>query len=173
MARPLIVLLPALTAAQDMHAAFMSQHGVQHKLPLISDDLIVGLIMIMFLMLFAFGMPSARVIDHIFGSPLSAPTNIIQQLVSLPVLRVVRRQAMKGAGGVRMSCQRNHNAVSEKQFYPTHGTTATCDTHCSLCLSETPISVASRRSTVYRHRTADAFLYSQTKKNRIRLCRVC
>lgn len=73
MARPLIVLLPALTAAQDMHAAFMSQHGVQHKLPLISDDLIVGLIMIMFLMLFAFGMPSARVIDHIFWLAALSP----------------------------------------------------------------------------------------------------
>ena len=33
----------------------MSTRGVQHEVPLISDDLVVGAIMIMFLLLFAFG----------------------------------------------------------------------------------------------------------------------
>jgi hypothetical protein len=50
-----VLLLPALAYAQDAHAAIQSSRGVQHKAPLISDDLIVGCIMIMFLLLFAFG----------------------------------------------------------------------------------------------------------------------
>ena len=50
-----VLLLPALAYAQDAHAAIHSSRGVQHKTPLISDDLIVGCIMIMFLLLFAFG----------------------------------------------------------------------------------------------------------------------
>ena len=86
-ARPLIVVLfPALTAAQDMHASFMSQHGVQHKLPLISDDLIVGLIMIMFLMLFAFGTTPCggmRSIDHTLCLQLSLPTHTVSTCFSV------------------------------------------------------------------------------------------
>ena len=50
-----LLLMPALAAAGDMHASFMSTRGVQHEVPLISDDLVVGAIMIMFLLLFAFG----------------------------------------------------------------------------------------------------------------------
>ena len=48
-----LLLLPAVALCQDAHAAIQSSQGVQHKPPLISDDLIVGCIMIMFLMLFA------------------------------------------------------------------------------------------------------------------------
>ena len=59
MPSPLLLLLllhlPGLVLAQDQHAAIHSTKGVQHKLPLISDDFIVGCIMIMFLLLFAFG----------------------------------------------------------------------------------------------------------------------
>ena len=51
----LLLVLPALALAQDQHAAIQSTRGVQHKPPLISDDIIVGCIMIMFLLLFAFG----------------------------------------------------------------------------------------------------------------------
>ena len=51
----LLVTAPMLALAQDQHAAIHSTKGVQHKLPLISDDFIVGCIMIMFLLLFAFG----------------------------------------------------------------------------------------------------------------------
>ncbi len=50
----LLVALPAANG-QDQHAAIQSTRGVQHKPPLISDDFIVGVIMIMFLLLFAFG----------------------------------------------------------------------------------------------------------------------
>ena len=50
-----LALLPALAAAKDMHASFQSTRGVQHEVPLISDDFVVGCIMVMFLMLFAFG----------------------------------------------------------------------------------------------------------------------
>lgn len=48
-------LVPAVAMAQDAHAAIQSSRGVQHKQPLISDDFVVGCIMIMFLFLFAFG----------------------------------------------------------------------------------------------------------------------
>jgi hypothetical protein len=50
-----LVALPACAVAQDQHAAIQSTRGVQHKPPLISDDFVVGCIMILFLMLFAFG----------------------------------------------------------------------------------------------------------------------
>ena len=53
--RGALALLPALAAAKDMHAAIQSTRGVQHEVPLISDDFVVGCIMVMFLMLFAFG----------------------------------------------------------------------------------------------------------------------
>ena len=52
-----LLYLPALAVAQDAHAAIQSTRGVQHKPPLVSDDFVVGCIMIMFLMLFAFGTP--------------------------------------------------------------------------------------------------------------------
>jgi hypothetical protein len=48
-------LVPALVASKEAHAAISSTRGVQHEPPLISDDFVVGCIMIMFLMLFAFG----------------------------------------------------------------------------------------------------------------------
>ena len=51
------------TETEPVHAAFQSKRGVQHKHPVISDDLIVGGIMIMFLMLFAFGEPP-RALSH-------------------------------------------------------------------------------------------------------------
>ena len=41
--------------AADAHAAIRSSRGVQHQTPMISDDFIVGCIMVMFLCLFAFG----------------------------------------------------------------------------------------------------------------------
>ena len=37
------------------HAAIMSERGIQYKDPWISDDFVVGCIMIMFLLLFCFG----------------------------------------------------------------------------------------------------------------------
>ena len=46
---------PLAAYAQDQHAYIQSTRGVQHKPPLISDDFVVGCIMIMFLLLFAFG----------------------------------------------------------------------------------------------------------------------
>lgn len=62
-----LLLLPALAACQDAHAAIQSSRGVQHKAPLISDDFVVGCIMIMFLMLFAFGMQYHEL--HFFHEP--------------------------------------------------------------------------------------------------------
>ena len=59
-----LLLLPALAACKDAHAAIQSSRGVQHKAPLISDDFVVGCIMIMFLMLFAFGMQDHKL--HFF-----------------------------------------------------------------------------------------------------------
>jgi len=38
-----------------MHAAIQSTRGVQHELPIVSDDVVVGVIMVLFLLLFAFG----------------------------------------------------------------------------------------------------------------------
>ena len=55
-----LLYLPAVAVAQDAHAAIQSTRGVQHKPPLVSDDFVVGCIMIMFLMLFAFGTPRER-----------------------------------------------------------------------------------------------------------------
>ena len=55
-----LLALPALAFAQDQHAAIHSTRGVQHKPPLISDDMVVGGIMIMFLLLFAFGARARR-----------------------------------------------------------------------------------------------------------------
>ena len=51
---------------KDEHAAIQSTKGVQHATPLISDDFVVACIMIMFLMLFAFGAPTCH-------GPLSSP----------------------------------------------------------------------------------------------------
>ena len=45
----------SLAAGEQVHASFQSTRGVQHKAPVISDDLVVGCIMVMFLLLFAFG----------------------------------------------------------------------------------------------------------------------
>ena len=44
-----------LVAAKDHHAAIHSTRGQPHDDPLASDNFVVGCIMIMFLMLFAFG----------------------------------------------------------------------------------------------------------------------
>ena len=76
--------LPVLTIAQDAHAAIQSKRGVQHKLPLISDDFVVGCIMIMFLLLFAFGALASP-------APLCHPTADRQCLSSS-----VCREAMIG-----------------------------------------------------------------------------
>lgn len=56
-----MLALPALALAQDQHAAIQSTRGVQHKAPLISDDFVVGCIMIMFLLLFAFGARAPKI----------------------------------------------------------------------------------------------------------------
>ena len=63
------LLLPALVSAQDMHAAIQSTRGEQHKLPLVSDDMVVGFIMIMFLLLFAFGALAAMLPSIALGKP--------------------------------------------------------------------------------------------------------
>ena len=52
--------LTHVVAAKEQHAAIHSSRGVQHEIPLISDDVVVGAIMVMFLLLFAFGELSQR-----------------------------------------------------------------------------------------------------------------
>ena len=44
-----------VVAGYDAHAYIQSSRGVQHKEPMVSDNVIIAFIMIMFLMLFAFG----------------------------------------------------------------------------------------------------------------------
>ena len=52
----LLPLLSVLACSADVqYDAIKSTRGVQHKAPLVSDDFVVGCIMIMFLMLFCFG----------------------------------------------------------------------------------------------------------------------
>ena len=55
----LLLLLLALQSTMAVHearyAAIMSTRGIQFKDPWISDDFVVGCIMIMFLLLFCFG----------------------------------------------------------------------------------------------------------------------
>ncbi|KAL1514891.1 hypothetical protein AB1Y20_003973 [Prymnesium parvum] len=58
-------LLGVVANAEVAQPPVRSTRGVQHKDPLISDDFIVGCIMIMFLLLFCFGQ-----LDAIFGGTL-------------------------------------------------------------------------------------------------------
>ena len=53
----LLLLLPQDASAvhEARYAAIMSTRGIQYKDPWISDDFVVGCIMIMFLLLFCFG----------------------------------------------------------------------------------------------------------------------
>eukprot|EP00325_Prymnesiales_sp_UTEX-LB-985_P028909 CAMPEP_0174729580 /NCGR_PEP_ID=MMETSP1094-20130205/53967_1 /TAXON_ID=156173 /ORGANISM="Chrysochromulina brevifilum, Strain UTEX LB 985" /LENGTH=59 /DNA_ID=CAMNT_0015931709 /DNA_START=32 /DNA_END=211 /DNA_ORIENTATION=- len=55
MRRAAMIAAVGLVAAKDRHAAIQSTRGVQHADPIVSDDFVVACIMIMFLMLFAFG----------------------------------------------------------------------------------------------------------------------
>lgn len=57
---------------KDAHAAIHSSNGVQHKEPFISDDFVVACIMIMFLMLFAFGACTLQRCALSVHSPLSS-----------------------------------------------------------------------------------------------------
>ena len=85
-----LLYLPAVAVAQDAHAAIQSTRGVQHKPPLVSDDFVVGCIMIMFLMLFAFGTPR-ETLERGRPSPMRARPH---HAVVRPHLR---RQAMRSA----------------------------------------------------------------------------
>ena len=69
----------AAAAAQDAHAAIHSTRGVQHKAPLISDDMVVGAIMVMFLMLFAFGASSQRSTNSTQSASTPAYILVMQQ----------------------------------------------------------------------------------------------
>ena len=51
----LLALQGAMAVHEARHAAIMSTRGIQYKDPWISDDFVVGCIMIMFLLLFCFG----------------------------------------------------------------------------------------------------------------------
>ena len=51
----LLTLQGAMAVHEARHAAIMSTRGIQYKDPWISDDFVVGCIMIMFLLLFCFG----------------------------------------------------------------------------------------------------------------------
>ena len=51
----LLALQGAVAVHEARHAAIMSTRGIQYKDPWISDDFVVGCIMIMFLLLFCFG----------------------------------------------------------------------------------------------------------------------
>ena len=62
---------PLAAYAQDQHAYIQSTRGVQHKPPLISDDFVVGCIMIMFLLLFAFGQCAAAAAAFTLHNPTS------------------------------------------------------------------------------------------------------
>lgn len=48
-------VLQVVLAAEASEPPVRSTRGVQHKDPIISDDFIVGCIMVMFLLLFCFG----------------------------------------------------------------------------------------------------------------------
>ena len=82
---------PLAAYAQDQHAYIQSTRGVQHKPPLISDDFVVGCIMIMFLLLFAFGERAAAAAFH----PAYNPTSF-DELTAIRafVYFAARRQAM-------------------------------------------------------------------------------
>ena len=57
-ALPLLLLLAlqgTVAVHEARHAAIMSTRGIQFKDPWVSDDFVVGCIMIMFLLLFCFG----------------------------------------------------------------------------------------------------------------------
>ena len=51
----LLALQGTMAVHEARHAAIMSTRGIQFKDPWISDDFVVGCIMIMFLLLFCFG----------------------------------------------------------------------------------------------------------------------
>ena len=85
-----LMAMAAPAAAQDMHAAIQSTRGVQHKLPLISDDVVIGAIMIMFLMLFAFGMRSHRATHE----PSHARARLTDRVTPNPIRVHPRRQAV-------------------------------------------------------------------------------
>ena len=85
--------------AKDDHAAIQSTRGVQHKAPMISDDFVVACIMIMFLMLFAFGARDAAetrlaVQFAAILSRISSPAPPPASLTEWELYCVAHRQAM-------------------------------------------------------------------------------
>ena len=72
--------IPLLISAVDEHASFQSIRGVQHAMPWISDDLVVGCIMLMFLLLFAFGMPQSLLLDAAFRVDFACPTTDLRYI---------------------------------------------------------------------------------------------
>ena len=88
---------PLAAYAQDQHAYIQSTRGVQHKPPLISDDFVVGCIMIMFLLLFAFGERAAAAASTLHN------TTSFDELTAIRAF-AARRQAMIQRGQAPCVC---------------------------------------------------------------------
>ena len=88
---------PLAAYAQDQHAYIQSTRGVQHKPPLISDDFVVGCIMIMFLLLFAFGERAAAAASTLHN------TTSFDELTAIRAF-AARRQAMIQHGQAPCVC---------------------------------------------------------------------
>ena len=102
-----LMAMAAPAAAQDMHAAIQSTRGVQHKLPLISDDVVIGAIMQ--------HIEQAGV--HSGDSACSLPPYSLPQDVQEAMRDVVRKMALElgvcGLMNVQLAWQDNEIYVIE------------------------------------------------------------
>lgn len=123
--------------AADAHAAIRSSRGVQHQTPMISDDFIVGCIMVMFLCLFAFGtrrsVETTRSIAHRCAllrtadvCPCTACTNRRQAMTRLSAF---------GCSGSREDPAHTHELFESVPFALLHHTT--CVSYRSNCTTTT------------------------------------
>ena len=123
--------------AADAHAAIRSSRGVQHQTPMISDDFIVGCIMVMFLCLFAFGtrrsVETMRCIAHRCAllrtadvCPCTACTNRRQAMTRLSAF---------GCSGSREDPAHTHEFFESVPFALLHHTT--CVSYRSNCNTTT------------------------------------
>eukprot|EP00326_Haptolina_ericina_P000228 CAMPEP_0181220114 /NCGR_PEP_ID=MMETSP1096-20121128/28659_1 /TAXON_ID=156174 ORGANISM="Chrysochromulina ericina, Strain CCMP281" /NCGR_SAMPLE_ID=MMETSP1096 /ASSEMBLY_ACC=CAM_ASM_000453 /LENGTH=159 /DNA_ID=CAMNT_0023312585 /DNA_START=36 /DNA_END=517 /DNA_ORIENTATION=+ len=101
----------ALSPVEDAPPPVRSTRGVQHKDPLISDDFVVGCIMIMFLLLFASASNSIRAAwtctessaparENAHGEAFSTSLHTQRQLLSFTALCFVRPMPCQNLWGI-------------------------------------------------------------------------